>query len=872
MSSFLEKVIDDIKINATNLNNHTFILPNKRSANYFKKLVLRKIEGIAFVPQIQSINSFIIKISGLNEAEEKTLIFTLYEAYIKLKENKNENFFEDFNIWARKFLMDVSEIEQNLLNPQLILQELVEINKINNWTKKKFSNQDKSLLWEILPRLFSLFRSKLINNEIGTKGMCYAEAKVNLEHYKEANHNLTHIFIGLNALTKSEELIIQELLELNNGEIYWDIDKEFLKNKDHGAAFFIKQYRNSWKRFKKHPFKWEGENYSNKKSINIIGTPKVLGQAIEVSRTLSSFNEGELKKTVVILGEEAIIDPVLNYNTLPLKDIEVTIKTKLKLEEFIALISDIFKTQQSSKKKNIEQLFKILSKHRAMKSIFPEFKKLDKSELKIIEDLLKPWGSSKQAINSLKKLMFFINGKSKKRAVSFSNTDYCIKSLEEMERILNTFSFFKDLKILKSVLFSSLENGALGFETNENAKVKIMGLLESRALDFENVIISSVNEGILPKGKIHSSLIPFDLRKKHNLLTYSERDAIYTYHFYRIIKRAKNIFLIYNNYNDGVMGGEKSRFIHQIEHEKKHQIFFHNAGPKIFKEKEEFIIKKSPGLIRRLHELAEKGFSPSTLDQYIKSQEEFYYKTLLNIYEMQEDQINPRTIGVIFHESIEEIYRPLIGKKINKKDMLKSQSLVEEKTKRAFIKNGFNDLKKGKALILYEVIKNGIFRLIKKEIKDIELGNELKIIALEKKMTCVLEIEGLENSVKLKGIIDRIDIRNGITRIIDYKTGIIRPYEVVLTDIDSCMELANTKSMQLMCYALMYFKNFPKTTNIEAGLISFRDLGKGIMKFGVRKEKKEDNRIDRLKITEFEKKLNNLILEIMDPKINFKKD
>ena len=133
MRPFLEKVIDDVKINTTDLNNLSFILPNKRSANYFKKLLLRKTDKAAFIPEIQSINSFIIKISGLNEADEKTLIFTLYESYIELDKNNKKNSFEDFNAWARKLLRDVSEIEQNLLSPQLILQELIEINKINPW-------------------------------------------------------------------------------------------------------------------------------------------------------------------------------------------------------------------------------------------------------------------------------------------------------------------------------------------------------------------------------------------------------------------------------------------------------------------------------------------------------------------------------------------------------------------------------------------------------------------------------------------------------------------------------------------------------------------------------------------------------------------
>lgn len=873
MRPFLEKVIDDVKINTTDLNNLSFILPNKRSANYFKKLLLRKTDKAAFIPEIQSINSFIIKISGLNEADEKTLIFTLYESYIELDKNNKKNSFEDFNTWARKFLRDVSEIEQNLLSPQLILQELIEINKINNWTKQEFSDKDKTLFWESLPKLYSLFRKKLIENESGTKGMCYAEAKENLEHYKEANNNLNHVFIGLNALTNSEELIIQELLDFNNGEIYWDIDKEFLKNKDHGAAFFIRQYRNVWKRFKKNPFKWEGEEYKNSKKINIIGTPKLLGQAMEISRVLASFNRKQLQNTIVVLGDEAIIDPVLNYNVLPLKDIEVTVKTKLNLEDLKTLITEIFEIQQSSKRTTIKQGAKRMKISRIFKGAFPEFKKLETKQLKTIQALLNTWSSSKQAIYSLKELLMYINAQSKKGSRDFLHTEHCIKSLEETEALINKFSFFKDLKILKSALFSSLENVALGFENNESGKVKFMGLLESRALDFENVIISSVNEGTLPKGKTHSSLIPYDVRKKHGLFTYNERDAIYTYHFYRLIKRAKNIFLIYNNYNEGVMGGEKSRFIHQIELEEKHSILVQNNGPKIFTENEDLILEKSPATVSKLNKLAQKGFSPSVLELYIKNEEEFYYKVLLNIYEPEEDSISPRVIGIIFHESIEEIYRPLIGKKINKRDLLKAHSAIEEKIKKAFVKNGFNNLKKGKGLIIYEVIKNGISTLIKNEIKEIESGNEIELIALEAKMSCELEIKGLENSVKLKGVVDRIDIRNGIVRIIDYKTGAVRPNEVVIKDMDSSVDVANTKAMQLMCYALMYFKNFPKCINAEAGLISLRDLRKGIIKFGVRQTRKEkDHLIDKRKIIEFEKKLKKLITEIMDPKINFKKE
>ena len=872
MESFLDKVINDINLKEINLSLTCFILPNKRSSAYFKHKILDKINKSTFAPTILSIDSFIVEISGLSEASLSELLLILYETYIDLsnKETQTEPY-EDFISWAPTFIKDVSEIEQNLLNVKSILSELTEINRINAWSANKSDQNQKLVYWEILPQLYFLFKDRLLNKEKGTKGVCYSEAKENLEHYKEANNKLQHIFIGLNSLSQSEELIIKELLDFNNGEIYWDIDKEFLRNKSHGAAYFIKKYKNQWQRFSKHPFKWVGQDYLKEKNIQIVGTPKLMGQAKVVGEILSKINHKKPNNTVVVLGDESMIKPVLNYLPTDLNNINITIKPKFYHLEIKNLILEIFDIQLDNNN-NREPKIKRLKSSSFIRLSFLETESLKTKEKQILFSVTEKWNNPKKALNTLIQFFKFIISKTKKNSNEFLQIKSTNEALEKSKKLLETYSFVKDIRTLKSIITSQLDESLSSFKSNLSASVQIMGLLESRAIDFENVIISSVNEGSLPKGKKHSSLIPYDLRKKHGLLTFSDLDAIYTYHFYRLLQKAKNVFLIYNNFNEGVLGGEKSRFIYQIEIEDKHKVFSKTYNSIIYSEKNHLELLKSPGSLKRLKELAIKGFSPSSLESYLKNPEDFYFKNLLKVYEDQEiDKISPRTIGLVFHDSLEALYKPLLNKKILKSDLESLLIELENKVQGSFEKNHIKTFKKGKSLIAYEVVKKAIKTLIKNEIYDIEQGNEIEIIFLEKRMECDLNIKQLKHHVKLKGIIDRVDKRNGVVRIIDYKTGLIKPNEVTVREISSCLESSHLKAMQLLCYAYMYFKNYPKTTIIQSGIISFRDLNKGLMKFGIKTSSTVlDNSICLVKINQFEELIKKVILEIMDPKIPFK--
>ena len=581
-------------------------------------------------------------------------------------------------------------------------------------------------------------------------------------------------------MSKSEEIIIKELLAFNNGEIYWDIDKEFLINKSHGASFFIKKYKYNWDRFEKNTFKWEGQDYAKKKNIQILGTPKLIGQAKLVGQILSTLDKNKLKNTAVVLGDESIIEPVLNYTPKDLKELNITIKPRLDLMEIKSLISEIFDIQTIKEVENMLN-FKKLSVLRLFRTTFPKYEELRNKEKETILAVFNEWKSPKAALLALRDFFNQALLKTKKHSNELAQIKHANKALLKSYELLERYSFVKDLNTLKSIILSQLDESSLSFKSNLNANTQFMGILESRAIDFENVIITSLNEGILPKGKTQSSLIPYDLRKKHGLLTYGERDAIYTYHFYRLIKRAKNVFLIYNNFNEGVLGGEKSRFIHQLEIEGKHNIVARNISPKVYPQDKELKLLKSSGSIARLTELAKTGFSPSSLESYLKNPTDFYFQKLLNVYENQEqDAISPRLVGLIFHDTLEAVYKPFLNKKINKKDLLFSLTQIKINMQESFLKNNIKDYNKGKGLILFEVVNKAIKRLIRNEIIDIELGNEIEIIALEKKIECELKFKKLKNNVKLRGVIDRLDKRNGIIRIIDYKTGLIKTNEVTV--------------------------------------------------------------------------------------------
>ena len=874
MTPFIKKVIEDIDFHKTDLKSTCFVLPNKRSSYEFKKILSQTISGPVFVPNIDSIDSLIKKISGLKEIKKSYLENEVYQLYNQRKKThlKEENY--DINV-VNAFLKDSSEIEQNLLNVGDIMSDLIELNKIKHWGENNSRTNIKQDFLKNLASLYNEFKLKLNNQGLGTKGMCYSEAVVNLEYYKKANTNNRHLFIGLNALSKAEEIIIKELIQINSGDIYWDIDSLSFKNRNHSASFHIRKYRKEWSFYSKNKFKWLNEDFNSKKTISIIEAQGDVGQAKEVGRILSEAKNTLEGTTAVVLGDENLIGPTLQYFPKNLNEDQVDFSVPVKESGIKHLVSNLLDLKIEQKNFTSTKLInEILYCTVLQKALGNKYHHINNScstntwSDKVYHSVVfKKWLNSNEILKELNYILQFLTNKGRLNEFEIQELNLILIELGEIER-LNSEKSMNPAR-LKQLINSFIKEISVSYKSKKDSKINFMGMLESRALDFETVIFTSVNEGVMPKGRNYESLLPYDLKVKHNLQTHNEKDRIYSYHFYRLIQRAKNIFLIYNSQDEGLRKSEKSRFIHQLELEKSknHKIEYYKSESNFENTETIVLLEKTPAALKRIKEISLKGFSPSSLESYIKNPKDYYFQKLLNLKteEVDEGFASHKIIGLVFHETIEFLYKPFIGKHLEKKALKESLLNTDKVLKLSFVRNN-EPFDSGKNLIIFEVIKSALKTFINNEIEDLNNGNGIKIIALEKSIKGALKLNQ-DSEVLITGIIDRVDERNGVTRVIDYKTGLVSSSNLTIKDMSLiCKDPLRTKAMQLMCYSWMYFRS-TKCEKISAGIISFRNLSKGLMTLKIKNS--QSDLIDNLSIDNFEEELKNLVTKIMDPNVDF---
>jgi len=402
--------------------------------------------------------------------------------------------------------------------------------------------------------------------------------------------------------------------------------------------------------------------------------------------------------------------------------------------------------------------------------------------------------------------------------------------------------------------------------------------LETRVLDFENIIMLSVNEGIIPAGKSNASFITYDLKQQFKLPSYYEKDAIYTYHFYRLLHRAKNSTLVYNSHAEGLNTGEKSRFLLQLEIENlpNHSIEHLVVSPPVSSLSITLkTIEKTETVLARLREIAGKGFSPSALTNYIRNPLDFYFQKILKINEFQEveETVAYNTLGTIVHDTLQEFYEPLVCAFLTEELLQKRKTLIDVEVTRQFKKTfKEGDFTKGKNLIVFEVAKRYISNFLDHEIAELKAGNQIKILKIESDLKIEIPIAEIGFPVYLGGKVDRVDEFNGMLRIIDYKTGMVKQGELELVDWEPItQEYKYSKAFQVLAYALMISHTDP-IIKAEAGIISFKNLNSGFIKFGTKEKsgsRTKDQLITQETLALFISELKKLIAEICDPQIPF---
>lgn len=912
MKSFIFDVLQNLKSKEEDLSSLYFILPSKRAGIFLRQELSIVVNKTIFSPNIISIEEFVEELAELKSITNTELLFEFYNSYLALTPIAEQEPFEAFSKWAQILLQDFNEIDRYLISQENIFGYLSAIKELDHWSLKDDKTEVvKNYLkfWNKLKLYYKHYTEALVNKKIGYQGLIYRKAVDNIKYYC-LNNKQKHVFLGFNALNTAEETIIQELLKSKLAEVYWDIDQVFIENPIHDAGLFTRQHKFNWKYFETNPFHWVTKHYSQPKNIEILGVPKNVGQAKTIGSILKTIEtkNPNLKSTAVVLGDENLLIPVLNSIPSTISKLNITMGFPLSSIPLASLFEQLFNLHKKALDKYYYKDIISLLSHQFIKPLFSinetnhatilietikknnlvylslsEIKTFSKSNLEILELLFNNWHN--KANIAIEKCFEIINNikvhLSIKKDDNLLSLEYLYrfnKLFNELFRLNESYTHISDISALFNIYKELLTSETLDFKGQPLEGLQVMGMLESRVLDFETVIISSVNEGILPSGKTNNSFIPFDVKIENSLPTYKEKDAVYTYHFYRLLQRAKNVYILYNTEADVLTGGEKSRFINQLELEGFHSINHSIVTPKVSNFKNELKeIIKTETVVNELKAIAEKGFSPSSLTSYIRNPLDFYYQKLLGIKDLEnvEETIAVNTMGTVVHNTLEALYKPYVRKTLKVEDIQEMKSKINTNITKFFKKEyADGDMTKGKNLIVFEISKRYVQNFLNLEIEDLKQDNTIKIIALEEKIEIALNIPELNFKVKLKGTVDRIDNYNGITRIIDYKTGRVLDNEVSITNWEDLTTdyKKYSKSFQILAYAYMMNKEKPLNFPIQAGVISFKNLNAGFLKFTKREHLRAGNKdtlITEETLNNYFEELKKLIIEICNPEINF---
>ena len=909
MQSFISETLDAILKTTKSFEDVVFVLPSQRAKVFLKQTLKDKI-SVGFLPETLNIEQFVQQVSGIEKADSIQLLFHFYTIYKELEPKPDS--FDTFASWAFTVLQDFNEIDQHLVNTKEIFLYIRDIERLKKWsvagtfTETAFMKDHYSFL-EKLNEFYPPLYQFLLEKKIGYQGLMYREACNNIDVYIQKNEHKKFFFIGFNALNKAEELLFQKVLAHGNSDIYWDLDETFF-NSNHQAGTFIRKYKKTWKYYDRNPLKTLSNSFSGPKNIQVIGASKNTTQIKYAGEILEKFTD--FKNTALILADETLLPITLNSLPKNINAINITMGYPLKDIPTTSLLFSIFQLFVSQEKlqktlvnefyhKDVvrflkhQSVYTLLTKGNSLlvdnfteeigrenlifirknqiESILQEVDPVVQSTMSAV---FNPYTTIQEFLERILSLIELL-----KENVTDLEKEYLFRfhtAFTQLKTLQSTYAYFTDLKTLSLFFKQLITSETLSFQGEPLRGLQLMGMLETRVLDFENIILTSTNEGVLPASSQQNTFIPFDVKIEFGLPTYREKDAIFSYHFFRLLQRAKNVFILYNTEHDVFGSGEKSRFVTQLEMMRE-DIVQKNIAPKVLPSRTALkIVGKTEATLERLQELAEKGISPSALTNYLHNPVSFYKQKILKIKEFDdvEETVAFNTLGTVVHEVLDELYTPFIGAFLSVEIVAEMEKEAKDLVVKHFkihFKNG--DLSTGKNRLIFEVANRFVSNFLAKEkLLLTDKNNKLKIIATEENLSAEIAVTGINFPIKLHGQVDRVDELNGVLRIIDYKTGMVTGTNLRVPEFENLRDEKHLKAIQVLLYAYLYTqsKNYDFSKPLEAGIFSFKNLNSGFLPIDFAlPRRKAETAITQEKLEAFIAELKVYITEIYNPKIDF---
>lgn len=811
-----------------------FVFPNRRTGLFFQKYLSEVSDKPIFSPTILTINDLFIQLSGKQSADRISMLFTLYDIYIR--QSGSTETFDEFLYWGEMLLNDFDDIDKYMANARMLFSNVTDLREIENdfdflsdeqiaairtfWSsfypKNDTPNQQQFLaVWQVLYPLYEEFRETLAAEGKGYEGMIFREVVESLERGESPDLPYEKIvFVGLNALSVSEERFLAQLQKREITDFYWDYVSEKVTDPDNKASYFVSRNLKSFPSRYKLPKEEKVET-----EIEIIGIPSGIGQAKQVYSLLSDWcEESEMTsedalRTAVILPDEHLLIPVLNAIPEQIRRINVTMGYPLAGTPVASLIEYILALQKNIRYVDRTPMFYFrdvlpVLNHRYILSTSPE---LISSLVKEITENNKIYISHTELGKTpLLEILFMpVTG-----VEAFSG--YLIRVLEELNRVMSAlsaeedeeatqrtndleqefiFHYFATVNRMREVMRDThvemridtffrllkrvTDTITIPFHGEPLSGLQIMGVLETRALDFDRLIILSMNEGIFPKRVAANSFIPYNLRRGFGLPTYEHQDSVWAYHFYRLIERASHVSLLFDTRSGGSQTGEVSRFVHQLHYHyevpmRKKLLVYNVSSSKA----PSLVVPKGKEIMRRLDAYrkgGDKAISASAVNTYLDCPLKFYFSVVEAIREEDEvsETIESNVFGSILHKVMEELYKPFQGKMVTVdllKAIRKDKPLLTGAIARAFASEFFKTEVvrplSGQNFLIGEMIRKYVEKILERDGKL----TPFTYIESERKINGFISLSD-HSEIRLKGFIDRVDEVGDTIRIIDYKSG-----------------------------------------------------------------------------------------------------
>lgn len=937
METFLKQVAHDLyKKLEGDFSNVAVVFPNKRAGLFFNEYLAQESDRPLWSPVYITISELFRQSSDLSVGDPVKLVCDLYKVFCKATRSKET--LDDFYFWGEMLISDFDDADKNMADTDTLFSSLKDLNALmdnydfleegqkeaisqffHNFSIDRVTELKQRFisLWDVLGEIYTGYKTLLDNQQIAYEGMLYRRV---IEHLNvEELPYRKYIFVGFNVLNKVEHTLFSKLDKAGKAMFYWDYDQFYLQKTPHEAGEFI---RRNLRDFPSELPPSAFNNLDRPKKVTYIESPTENGQTRYLPQWIRENLTEQEKETAVVLCNEALLQPVLHSLPENIRHINITMGFPLTQTPVYSFVNALLKLHTSGYNNHTGryQFAEVVSvlKHPYTRLLSENSCALEESltkdnrfyplpsELKkdnILELLFEPCNDNRELCLMLAEALRQVATvyQHQKASTHDAFDQLYREALFNVYTLTNRFQTLIENKELdvqtgtfQRLLARVLSASSIPFHGEPAIGMQVMGVLETRNLDFRNLIMLSVNEGQLPKTGGDSSFIPYNLRKAFGMTTIDHKIAVYAYYFYRLLQRAENVTLLYNTATDGINRGEQSRFMLQFLIEWGYPVERRQLeAAQSPQGSSPITIGKTPGIMKRMQSIydirvnSKATLSPSALNCYLDCPLKFYFKYVAGLKAPDEvtAEIDSARFGSIFHYAAEHIYKDLTahGNVINKDEIEKL--LEDEPRLQNYVDNGFKELffnipmdecpeYNGIQLINSAVITRYVRQLLKNDLRY----SPFTFIGSEQPVSEDIDIQTPKGILKSRigGIIDRMDGKDNTLRIVDYKTG---GDTEIPANIESLFTPGDKRSnyiFQTFLYASIVCRKLREKNDgrkVAPALLYIHRAASGdyspVIQMGEPRKPKEPVEDFSLFENEFRERLKKLLEEIFNPGIAF---